>query len=129
MRWNLVWYVPLVIVSACAAWLGLVGGLNGGYVLFTHWTWWLLMSPALGAWISSVLISVMAPLFPVFAVPRIFSSETARQRYYHAAVSIGFGIFVLAFATLLWWGSFPIEHCVEGTRLRYIPFIPWPCPE
>jgi hypothetical protein len=125
MRWNLVWYVPLVAVSLFVAALDAVGAMNGAWFILTGWKWVFLISPAAAFWSSAAFTSVVAPLGPVLSIPRIFSSMHGRERYFEA----GFGLLIATLSLLVslavLWGSF--DYCPDGAHLRFIPFLPRPC--
>ena len=129
MRWNLSWYIPLAMICLLASALSAVGGLNGFLLLFSHWTWWYLISPAAWFWTSAVSTSIASPLIVVFLIPPVFSHQSGRERYYLAAMSVGRAVVAFSLACLFWWGSFPLGDCPGGVSVRYIPFLPLPpCP-
>lgn len=69
------------------------------------------------------------PLGAMVLIPVLFDPETpAYKKRYLWTILIVIGIFLVVFiATIVMWGSFPIEHENDGSRyLRIVPFFPWP---
>jgi len=97
---------------------------------FQRWEWGVLFSPSAYLCLSIVVISVDWPirgLFSVASLVRFNNDLNADRRWLYLLVLI-IGIFLLPFITeALMWGTFPF--CIDdqgNSRLRLIPFLPWP---
>jgi hypothetical protein len=128
-RLHWLYFVPL-----CAAVLLLVESHTVRYAFlilklgYQRWTWGALISPSAAFCLAVVVASVLLPLQGLAVVYGIVTSELkVKQRTLYSVLVI-VAIFVMPFvAEALLWGSFPFIFDDEGvSRLRMIPFIPWP---
>lgn len=128
MRWNLIWYLPLVVYfilrlfwpNAELYWEGLVSTFRhyGEFVL-------LALSPAFGLWLAALHALCVAP-FAILIVPFFFQPEST---YYPRRYLWSFLLAASTYGTclLLVWvilGSWPfLTDGSRHIRIRTIPFI------
>jgi hypothetical protein len=88
-----------------------------------RWTWGALVSPSAAFCLAVVASSV---IWPIYAL--VFIGWASRQRQWRYATAIVVAVFLLPFVTdFLIWGAFPFTFDSDGvSRVRLIPFIPWP---
>jgi hypothetical protein len=128
MRWNLLWYVPLVMLVFLPLMLiDAIEGFTCFRILLRNWTWGLLLSPSAAVWCGTVTFSVIAPL-NVFRLPAFFNPEGEfyPRRYRWSVIHVIATLALVLFSWVLIWGSFPLESRADGQHLRMIPFYPWP---
>jgi hypothetical protein len=130
LGWNWVWFLPL-----CAAALliaerhTLLYGYRVGVVAYQRWSWAALVSPSAYFCWSVILGSVYWPIQGLSIVSVIAKADTvtANKRFLYVLL-LALTIFLLPFVSdALIWGSFPFNIDDAGvSRLRLIPFFPWP---
>jgi len=128
---NWLWFIPL-----CFAVLYWVEGHTVAYAYgafkfaYQRWSWATLLSPSTYFCLSSIIVSVWWPLRGLRFIFSVVTSgdETIVRRRYLCAFLLAVAIFLLPFVTdALIWGSFPLGFDnAEVSRLRMIPFLPWP---
>jgi hypothetical protein len=131
LGWHWLWFLPLclmilLVVELHTAHLAFVV-LKLGY---QRWDWGGLISPSAAFCLTVIAISIWWPILSLWFVTLLVKSADnmkASQRWLYSVLLI-VGIFLLPFLTdALMWGSFPFIIDDEGvSRLRMIPFIPWP---
>lgn len=129
LGWHWLWFAPL-----CAMVLFFVEGhtapnafrlLKLGY---QRWSWGGLISPSTFFCLSMIAASVCFPVqWLVIAAGLIMECRDIPRRRIYITLIVA-AIFVLPFVTdFLIWGSFPFNIDNNRiSRLRMIPFIPWP---
>ena len=131
LGWHWLWFLPLcgiVLLVVERHTVGLAFAiLKLGY---QRWSWGGLFSPSAYFCLSVLWLSVAGPLVGLSYIAALVKSPNelkARQRWLHSVLLV-VGIFLLPFITdALMWGSFPFNIDDQGvSRLRLIPFIPWP---
>lgn len=127
LRWNWLWYLPLAVVCLFQALFDLVEGIRWSWILFANWTWALLISPAAALWLASTCGSVLIPLHPLMAIPKLFALQKGASRYGLAIFLLGSAAVAVFVSWVIIWGSFPLDSCADGVHLRLLPFIPRPC--
>jgi hypothetical protein len=131
LGWHWLWFGPLCLVV-----LLLVERqtLTDGFMLlalgYHRWSWGVLFSPSAFFCLSIIWISVVWPILGLTIVAtlvKLAKERSARRRALYLVLLV-IGIFLLPFVTeALNWGSFPFIIDDQGvSRLRSIPFIPWP---
>ncbi len=131
LRWHWLWFLPLCLMVL------LVVELHTATFAFTilklgyhRWTWGGLISPSAAFCLTVIAISIWWPILGLLFIALLVKSadklQVGQQWLYSVLLIIG--IFLLPFLTeALMWGSFPFIIDDEGaSRLRMIPFIPWP---
>src|SRR5262249_2333659 len=111
MRWNLVWYVPLLLATLLWLFPRTVGaGLDLLHILSGRWSWGILFSPAAAFFFSALTGFVFVPPWiALFFVPNLFQIEavsSARRGLMTVLAVTGIFILPLVFWFLM-WGSFP----------------------
>ena len=133
LGWHWLWFLPL-----CVMVLSLVERhtVTYGFALlklgYQRWSWGIFFSPSALFCLHVLAASVSLPLVGLLCVALVAKNQSdwnlmARQRWLYSVLLI-IGIFLLPFmAEVLMWGSFPFTFDSQGfSRLRMIPFIPWP---
>ena len=131
LGWHWLWFLPL-----CAMVLFVVERHTVGLAFtilklgYQRWSWGGLFSPSAYFCLSLLWLSVAGPLVGLSYIATLVKSPNelkARKRWLHSVLLV-VGIFLLPFITdALMWGSFPFNIDDQGvSRLRLIPFIPWP---
>lgn len=131
--WHWVWFLPL-----CVMVLSLVERhtVTYGFAIlklgYERWSWGIFLSPSAHFCLQVLAASISLPLLGLVFVAFVVKNPAdwnlkARQRWLYSVLLI-VGIFLLPFiAEALMWGSFPFTFDDQGvSRLRMIPFIPWP---
>ena len=97
--------------------------------LFTdRWVWQVVFSPSALVFLNVVWAAAVLPILGLAAVSAVsLSQQTTWERWLYSVLII-IGIFLIPIiAEALMWGTFPFTIDSEGnSRLRLIPFIPWP---
>lgn len=129
MRWNLLWYLPLVAPALIL--LGCFDALEfyrQGRVILSHFSWALVFSPAADIWCVADIVSVALPFQTLVAIPGMFDpgADEYKHRYRSAAVSLSIALVGVLLLWVLAWGSFPFDKKGDDIYMRMIPFVPWP---
>jgi hypothetical protein len=131
LGWHWLWFLPL-----CAVVLSLIERHLVTYAFaivklgYQRWSWGALLSLSADFCLSLILISVRWPLLGLLFLAFLVKAGNqlkASQRWVYSVLLIG-GISVSPLVVeVLVWGSFPFIIDGQGiSRLRMIPFIPWP---
>lgn len=128
LGWNWLWFLPL-----CVAVLFLVEGhtIPFAWQLFKlahkRWSWAALISPSAYFCLIVIVASVFWPLQALALIADTVKSDNPRGRWLRAVVFALLIFCVPVITDALLWGSFPFTLGSDGaSRLRMIPFIPWP---
>ena len=129
LGWHWLWFGPV-----CAAMLYSVEGhtapnafrlLKLGY---HRWSWGALFSPSAFFCLVVMAASIYWPIQGLALTASFVTADDEMPRRYLIVILLVVAVFVLPFVTdFLTWGSFPFNIDNDGaSRLRMIPFIPWP---
>lgn len=122
------WKIPLWLLAGALSLTHLSWVIGTASVIFRHWSWFYLLSPAADLCLGLMFYILFCPLQWAGAASAYIAGHdrwTGKTRAVLVAVAVLVGtLFVLHFVI---WGSFPIGYDKTGhERLRLIPFIPWP---
>jgi hypothetical protein len=131
LGWHWLWFIPLCLLVLLVVELHAVHLVLAALKLGRQrWDWGGLFSPS--AWLCANILwfSVVAPLVGLAAIAFLVKSRNefnTKQRWLYSVLLV-IVIFVFPFVTdALISGSFPFIIDDDGvSRLRMIPFIPWP---
>lgn len=132
MRWNLIWFLPIVAAMLAVAAFDALEAYVGFRVIVAHMRWRvlaLLFSPAADLWLGAVFASIWLPFQALILIPCFFdpSSEDLTDHPYRNSTICFCGALALVYVTwFVMWGTFPLDNSPEGVRIRLIPFFPWP---
>jgi hypothetical protein len=124
LGWHWLWFAPLCVVVLCLVEVHVVRFAFGTLHLYwQRWTWGAFISPSSDFCLGVTMLSVV---FPISGL--IFAAILVAEKHTPWAVVVVVGICLLPFITdTLIWGSFPFITDNQGvSRLRMIPFFPWP---
>lgn len=129
MKWNLLWYLPLV--APVLILLGCFDALEfyrQGRVILSHFSWALLLSPAADIWCVADIVAIALPFQSLGVIPGMFDprADEYKHRYRHAAASFSIALVGVFLLWVLAWGSFPFDKEGDDIYMRMIPFVPWP---
>ena len=131
LGFHWLWFFPLCLLVLLLVELHTVTYAFRLLILgYQRWSWGAIFSPSAYICLSIIIISVYWPILGLKGITSIikfkYGSNVSRRWLY--SVMLVVGIFLLPFITdTLLWGTFPF--CIDDhgfSRLRLIPFIPWP---
>ncbi len=132
MAYNLIWYIPLFITVVCYFSIPSASdafhNVTNIFKGFGKHFWVLFFSPAAYLFFSTEIESILLPFQMMLLIPIYFERSEWRFRkkiLLSTLTVIGLYIAMLLLQVII-WGSFPHINDVDGSRLRLIPFVPWP---
>jgi hypothetical protein len=131
LGWHWLWFLPLCVL---VLWGVERHTVTYGFAIlklgYQRWSWGALLSPSAAFCLGVIEISVDWPLRGLWLIALLITSANelkARQRWLYSVLLIVVIFLLPIIADALIWGSFPFVIDDEGvSRLRMIPFIPWP---
>jgi hypothetical protein len=131
LGWHWLWFLPLcVTVLSLVERHSVIFAFTILKLSYQRWDWGALFSPSAYLCLSAIEASVDLPLRGLWVVALIVKStdELGVGRRWLFTVLIIIGIFLVPLiAEIVMWGSFPFIIDNQGiSRMRMIPFIPWP---
>lgn len=131
LGWHWLWFLPLCVGVILGVELHTVEyAVRLLKLAYQRWSWGVLFSPSAFFCVGVMETTVDWPLRGLWLVAGLVKSGkelNAKQRSFYSVLLV-VGIFLLPLiAEALMWGSFPFIIDDQGvSRLRLIPFIPWP---
>jgi hypothetical protein len=122
--WHWAWYLPIsVLVLLLVERHTVIYAIEVAKMTYRRWDWGALISPSAAICDAVVATSVALPILGILLIPSLVKTKRSGS-----AALLLIAIFLLPFVTdTLIWGSFPFIIDDDGiSRLRMIPFIPWP---
>jgi hypothetical protein len=92
MRWNLLWYVPLVLLAVILTLDNLFSAFVFGKLLVKCWSWMLLVSPSAHLWLYTTLGTLFVPLYGVVGIPKLFTRDSRAQVSPYLSALVGVGL-------------------------------------
>jgi len=123
------WFAPVTVVILWTAEWPILKGDYGAIKLFIdRWVWEVVFSPSALVFLNVVWAAAVLPILGLVAVSTVSLSQQKTWKRWLYSVLIIIGIFLIPdIAGALMWGTFPFTFDSQGnSRLRLIPFIPWP---
>ena len=131
LGWHWLWFLPLCLTVLLVIELHTVDYVIGILKLsYQRWTWGVLFSPSADFCAFVMIYAVWWPLLGLWLIALLVKTgdglRTKKLVLYSVLIVVGIFL-VPIIAEPLMWGSFPFNIDDQGvSRLRLIPFIPWP---
>lgn len=128
LRWNLVWYLPLMAAMLIFLMSNVGFALRAGAAFFNEFSWAVVISPANWLFWSAIATLVIAPAGGGLLIANIGSHRLSSHEMMAAAARMTVMILIACVvAGVLAWGAFPFFAGSDGyIHIRMIPFLPWP---